>query len=67
MVQPTALRHVNGRYTIQCANCGTELGDDRAVANMGRGLKFFCRMSVGDGPEDSCYLNWQRRRARRRQ
>lgn len=64
MVQPTPLRHVNGGEpaALQCSNCGTYLGDERAVASTPGGAKFFCKMEPDDKPEDSCYLQWMRRR-----
>lgn len=59
----SALHHVNGGepQAIQCANCHTYLGDERAVAHTHAGVKFFCKQEQGDKPEDSCYLQWRRR------
>lgn len=45
----------------QCANCGTNLGNERAAASTPEGVKFFCKMERGDKPEDSCYLQWQQK------
>lgn len=62
MVQPTPLHHVNGgepALGVQCANCSTWLGAERAVAHTHAGPKFFCKMEPGDNPQDSCYLQWK--------
>lgn len=64
MVQPTPLHHVNGGAPLggyQCTNCGTNLGNERAVASTPSGAKFFCKQESGDNPQDSCYLQWRRR------
>lgn len=63
MVQATPLHHVNGGQpmAIQCANCNTFLGNERAIANTPGGVKFFCKMESDDKPEDSCYLQWKMR------
>lgn len=63
MVQPTPLHYVNGGepLAITCTNCGTMLGEERAVASTPSGAKFFCKMEHGDKVEDSCYLQWRRR------
>jgi hypothetical protein len=61
-----ALHRVNGEK-IHCANCGAELGDDRAAANTAGGVKFFCRQLAGDNPNDSCFLDWQKLHVRRPQ
>ncbi len=65
MVQPTPLYHVNGGEPqpdgVKCANCGTWLGTERAVASSPSGTKFFCKQEPGDKLEDSCYLQWRRR------
>lgn len=44
----------------KCANCGTNLGNERAAANTAAGTKFFCKQERGDNPQDSCYLTWAR-------
>lgn len=64
MVQPTPLHYVNGGapQIIQCGHCGTVLGNERAVASTPGGTKFFCKMEPEDNPNDSCYLQWKRRR-----
>ena len=61
MVQATPLHHVNGcePKAIQCANCHTYLGDERAVAHTPSGVQFFCKMEPDDRVEDSCYLQWK--------
>lgn len=59
-----ALHHVNGgdsAQTIECAFCHSYLGETRAVANTIKGVRFFCKMGRDDKPEDSCFLQWQRR------
>lgn len=58
------LRHVNGGepHVTKCANCGTPLGNERAVASTPGGPRFFCKHEPGDAPEYSCYLQWQRSR-----
>lgn len=70
MATVTPLHHVNGgdrreadeTDAKQCANCGTWLGNERAVANTPGGVKFFCKMEPGDNPADSCFLQWKMRR-----
>jgi hypothetical protein len=59
-----ALHRLNGER-VQCASCGAELGDDRAAANTAHGIKFFCRQLERSNPNDSCFLNWRKRYARR--
>jgi hypothetical protein len=61
-----ALHRLDGEK-IHCANCGAELGNDRAAANTADGVKFFCRQLEGGNPGDSCFLNWQKRQVRRLQ
>ncbi len=66
MVQPVPLHHVNGGHReapleICCSNCGTTLGNERAVASSPTGTKYFCKQEPGDNPHDSCYLQWRRR------
>lgn len=51
----------------QCANCGANLGAERAAASTAEGVKFFCKMERGDKVEDSCFLNWQKRHPQLRQ
>lgn len=55
-----ALRHANGG-AIQCANCHTYLGEERAVATTHMGVLFFCKMEPDDQPTESCYLQWRRK------
>lgn len=55
--------HVNGGLqVIECSNCGTTLGDVRAVSTTPSGVRFFCKMEQGDKPEDSCFNQWRMRR-----
>lgn len=58
------LHYANGGppVVIKCASCGTELGNERAVANTPAGPRFFCKQEPGDSPEYSCYLQWKRSR-----
>ena len=58
------LHHVNdgSSLEVRCANCGADLGSERAAARTRAGAKFFCRTPDGDDPTHSCYVNWQKRR-----
>lgn len=55
-----AQHHFNGGPEIvHCANCGTALGDERAVASSPGGVRFFCKQDP-EQPANSCYLSWRR-------
>lgn len=53
------LHHVNGGE-IRCAYCKTLLGEERAVAHMPGGVRFFCKTDP-EHPEGSCYLAYRGR------
>lgn len=57
------LPYVNGLpEPLHCAQCGTELGNERAAARDASGrTKFFCKQEPGENPQDSCYLQWRMR------
>lgn len=59
------LLHVNGGEpaTVKCANCGAELGEDKAAPRCTDGrVRFFCVPERGDDPQYSCYVIWCRSR-----
>jgi len=65
MAQPQLLLHVNGGAptVVTCANCHTELGDNRAAPRCPDGkVRFFCVPVRGDDPAYSCFVTWCRSR-----
>lgn len=64
MVQLNLLTHVNGGepHIVKCANCGTELGSEKAAPRCPDGrVRFFCVPERGDDPQYSCSVQWVRR------
>jgi len=57
----TRLPYINGTpEPIECAQCGTLLGNERCVSTTRSGPKFFCKADP-EYPLDSCFLAWKRR------
>lgn len=57
--------HVNGGspYVARCANCGEELGEERAAPRCPDGkVRLFCVPERGNDPQYSCYVQYTRRR-----
>ncbi len=65
MAQPNLLLYVNGGapVVVKCANCGTELDDNRAAPRCPDGkVRFFCVPVRGDDPTYACFVQWCRSR-----
>lgn len=63
MVQLNLLTHVNGGapHIVSCANCGTELENEKAAPRCPDGkVRFFCVPDPErhDPPEYSCFGRW---------
>ncbi len=59
------LLHVNGGSPakITCANCGEELGDNKAAPRCPDGkVRFFCVPERGNDPQYSCFVVYTRSR-----
>ena len=62
MAQPTPL-YINGGVPseeIKCYQCGTPLGNERAVGPTRAGPRFFCKMEPDATTESSCYNQYRR-------
>lgn len=65
MVQFNLLEHVNGGepVIVKCAQCGTELGKEKAAPRCPDGkVRFFCVPVRGDLPEYACFSQYVRSR-----
>lgn len=59
------ITHANGGAptVVRCANCGTELEDEKAAPRCPDGkVRFFCVPQRGDDPQYSCFVTWCRSR-----